>query len=77
MGCIPTDDDIKTKKKNDQALAKPIHHLYQSSPVREYAKQDDLGDGICGLFEEIDAVSKEEANLAGFYDAEPRDMLQN
>ena len=59
MGYIPTDDDLKTKKKNDQALAKPIPHLYQSVPVREYAEHEDLGEGICDLFEEIDAVIEE------------------
>ena len=33
LGYILTNDDMKTKKKNDQALAKPIPHMYQSFPV--------------------------------------------
>ena len=75
LGCIPTDDDEKTKKMKDQALSKPIPHLYQSSAVRENGKQEDLGEGICGLFEEIDAIIEEEIELTGFRDAEPREML--
>ena len=37
LGYVHTDDDMKAKKKNDQALAKTIPYLYQSFPVREYA----------------------------------------
>ena len=59
LGYIPTNDDMKTKKKNDQALDKPIQHLYQSFPVQEYVEHEDLGEGICNLFEEIDAIIEE------------------
>ena len=49
LGYIPTDDDMNTKKKNDQALTKPIPHLYQSLPISEYDEYDDLEEGICGI----------------------------
>ena len=74
-GYIPTDDDMKTTKKNDQALSKTIPHLYQSIPVRECAEHEDLGEGICDLFEEIDVVIEEVVELAGIRDVEPREML--
>ena len=50
LGYIPIDDDMKIKKRNDQALAKPVPHLYQSFQVWEYAKHEDLVEGICDLF---------------------------
>ncbi len=56
-------------------MAKPIPHLYQSFPVQKYADHDDLGDGICGLFKEIDVVIEEKVKLAGICDAEPGEML--
>ena len=62
------------KKSSDQALAKPIPHLYQSFPVQEYADRDGLGEGICDLFEEIDALIEEEVELVG--NVEPRDAAQ-
>ena len=77
IGCVPTYDDDKTKKKNDQAFAKPIPHLYQSFPVRENAEQEDIREGICGLFEKIDAIIEEEVKLTGFRDVEPGEILQN
>ena len=77
LGYILTDDDMKTKKKNDQALAKPIPHLYQSFSIQEYAKYDELGKEICGLLEEIELVIEEKVELAGFRDTEPGEMLQN
>ena len=43
LGYIPTDDDMKMKKKNDQALAKPIPHLYQSFPIRGMSSVKTLG----------------------------------
>ena len=43
LGYIPTDDNMKVKKKNDQPLTKPIPHRYQSFPVREYAEHETLG----------------------------------
>ena len=42
LGYIPTDDDMKTKKSSDQALSKPIPHMYHSYPVREYVDHDGL-----------------------------------
>ena len=77
LGHIRTDDDMKTKKKKDQELAKPIPHLYQSFPVREHAEHEDLEEGICDLFEEIDPIIEEEVELAGICDSEPGDMLHN
>ena len=70
-------DEIKMKKSSDQALAKPISHLYQSFPVRKYANPDDLGEGICDLFEEIDVVIEEEVELAAIRDAETGEKMQN
>ena len=77
LGYIPTDDDVKMKRKKDQGLNKPIQHLYQSFPVRKHAKPEDDGEGICDLFREVNAVIKEEVNPAGIRDAEPGEMLQN
>ncbi|XP_069150709.1 uncharacterized protein [Solanum lycopersicum] len=75
LGYIPTDDDMKVKKKNDRALTKQIPHLYQYFPIWEYAEHEDLREGICDLFEEIDAVIEEEVKLAGICDAEPRESF--
>ena len=70
LGYISTDDGMKMKKKNDQTLAKSIPHLYQSFPIWEHAEHEDLGEGICDLFKEIDVVVEEEIELAGIRDAE-------
>ena len=75
FGYIPTDDDMKAKKKNDQALAKPIPHMYESFPIREDTKPDDIGGGICGLYEETNVVIEEEVDLDGICDVEPGEML--
>ena len=77
LGYIPTDDDVKMKKKKDQELAKSIPHMYQSFPIPEYAEPEDCGEGICDLFMEINAIIKKEAEPAGIRDAEPGEMLQN
>ncbi|XP_015060443.1 uncharacterized protein LOC107006392 [Solanum pennellii] len=77
LGYILTDDDMKVKKKTDQALTKPIPHLYQSFPIREYAEHEDLREGICDLFEEIDVVVEEEVELAVIRDAHPGEVLRN
>ncbi|XP_069152915.1 uncharacterized protein [Solanum lycopersicum] len=77
LGYIPTDDDMKMKRRRDQELTKPIPHLYHSFPVREHAEPEDDGEGICDLFKEINAVIEEEAEPAGFRDAEPGEMLKN
>ncbi|XP_069146111.1 uncharacterized protein [Solanum lycopersicum] len=77
LGYIPTDDDVKMKRKKDQELIKPIPPLYQSFPVREHVEPEDNGEGICGLFREINAVIEEEVNPAGIRDAEPGEMLRN
>ncbi|KAK4716733.1 hypothetical protein R3W88_015071 [Solanum pinnatisectum] len=54
---VPVDDEAEMRKKNvDQALSRPIPHLYQSFPVREYVNDDGLGEGIWDLFEEIDVT---------------------
>ena len=73
----PTDDDVKMKKTKDKELAKPIPDLFQSFPVREYAKLEDCEEGICDLFKEINAIIEEEVEPAGIRDAEPGEMLQN
>ncbi|KAK4724717.1 hypothetical protein R3W88_027496 [Solanum pinnatisectum] len=78
LGYVPTDDEAELQNKSvNQALARPIPHLYQSFPIREYVKDDGLGEGIWGLFEEIDAVIEEEAGISGIRDAEPEEQLQN
>ena len=77
LGYIPTNDDLKMKRRKDQGLTKPIPHLYHSFPVREHAEPADDGEGICDLFKEINAVIEEEAEPAGIRDAEPGEMLQN
>jgi len=79
LGYVPTDaDEAEMKNKNiDQALARPIPHLYQSFPVRENVNDGGLREGICGLFEEIDAVIDGEAGTSGIRDAEPEEQLQN
>ncbi|XP_015075363.1 uncharacterized protein LOC107019357 [Solanum pennellii] len=43
----------------------------------KYADHEDLKEGICDLFEEIDAVVEEEVELAGIRDAEPGEVLRN
>ena len=77
LGYIPTNDDLKMKRRKDQGLTKPIPHLYHSFPVREHAEPADDGEEICDLFKEINAVIEEEAEPAGIRDAEPGEMLQN
>ena len=62
---------------NDQALSKPIPHLYQSFQVREFAEHEYLAEGTCSLFKEIDVVTEEVVEMAGIRDAETRKMLQN
>ena len=59
LGYIPTDDDVKMKRKKDQELTKRITYLYQSFPVREHVVPEDCGEGICDLFKEINAIIKE------------------
>ena len=76
LGYVPTDDEAETKNKNvDQALARPIPHLYQSSLVREYVNDAGLGEGIWGLSVEIDVVIEEEAGTSSIRDAEPEEEL--
>ena len=77
LGYILPDDDMKVKKKNDQALTKPIPHLYQSFPIRMYAEHEDLRERICDLFEDIDVVVEEEVEIAGIRDAELGEVLRN
>ena len=77
LGYIPTDDDLKIKRKKDQELTKPIPPLYRSFPVREHAEPEDDGKGIYDLFKEINVIIEEEFNPAGIRDAEPGEMLQN
>ena len=74
---ISIDDDMKMKKKNDQALSKPIPHLYQSFPIWEYAEHEDLMEGISDLFEEINDVVEEEVELACIHDAELGEVMRN
>ncbi|KAK4727187.1 hypothetical protein R3W88_032104 [Solanum pinnatisectum] len=47
LGYVPTNDKAEMKNKSvDQALARPIPHLYQSFPVREYINDDSLGENL-------------------------------
>ncbi|XP_069154398.1 uncharacterized protein [Solanum lycopersicum] len=50
LGYIPTNDDLKMKRRKDQGLTKPIPHLYHSFLVWEHAEPADDGEGICDLF---------------------------
>ena len=79
FGYVPTDtDEAGMKNKSvDQTLARPIPHLYQSFPVQENVNDVGLGEGIWGLFEEIDAVIEEEDGTSGIRDAEPDEQIQN
>ncbi|KAK4729049.1 hypothetical protein R3W88_022037 [Solanum pinnatisectum] len=43
----------------------------------EYVNDDGLGEGIWGLFKEIDAVIEEDAGTSGIRDTEPEEQLQN
>ena len=71
LGYIPTNGDMKIKKKNAEALTKRIQHMYQFFPFREYAEHEDLRKGVCDLFEEIDVVIEEEVELDCICDAKP------
>lgn len=78
LGYVPINDEAEMKSKNvDQALARPISHLYQSFLFRDYADDDGLGEEVWGLFKEIDAVIEDEVEISGIRDAEPREKLQN
>ena len=77
LGYTPTDDNMKMKKKNGQALAKRIPHLYQSFLFREYAEHEDLGEGIYDLFKEIDVIFSKEVELACIRDTELGEKMQN
>uniref|UniRef100_M1C2V0 G-patch domain-containing protein n=1 Tax=Solanum tuberosum TaxID=4113 RepID=M1C2V0_SOLTU len=61
LGYVPTDaDEVEIKNKNiDQALAKPIPHLYQSFPIRENFNDGGLREGICGLLRRLMRSSME------------------
>ncbi|XP_069154644.1 uncharacterized protein [Solanum lycopersicum] len=43
---------------------------------RQYAEHEDLREGICDLFEEIDAIVEKEVELTGIRDAESGDVLR-
>uniref|UniRef100_A0A0V0GYZ4 Putative ovule protein n=1 Tax=Solanum chacoense TaxID=4108 RepID=A0A0V0GYZ4_SOLCH len=79
LGYVPTDaDEAEVMNKSvDRILARPMSHLYQSFPVREYVKDNGLGEGIWGLFEEVDAIIEDEARTLGIRDAEQEEQLQN
>uniref|UniRef100_M1DE63 Uncharacterized protein n=1 Tax=Solanum tuberosum TaxID=4113 RepID=M1DE63_SOLTU len=79
LGYVPTDDDEAEvmNRSVDRALAKPIPHLYQSFPVREYVNDGGLEEEIWGLFEEVDAIVEEEAGTLGIRDAELDELLPN
>ena len=64
-------------KSEDQTLARPIPHLYQSFIFQAHADRDGLGEGTWALFEEINTVIEDDIELAGIRDAEPREKLQN
>jgi len=78
LGYVPTEDDeVEVMSQNvDQALARPIPHLYQSFPVRDYVKDGDLGEGIWNLFKEFDAIFEEETGTSGICDADPVKQVQ-
>uniref|UniRef100_M0ZH71 Uncharacterized protein n=1 Tax=Solanum tuberosum TaxID=4113 RepID=M0ZH71_SOLTU len=76
---VPTDADEAEvmNKSTDRMLVRPMPHLYQSFPMREYVKDDGLGEGIWRLFEEVDAIIEDEAMTSGIRDVEPQEQLQN
>ena len=57
----------------------PSQSLIYINPFafREYGEQEDLGEGSCYLFEEIDSIIEEKVELKRFCDPEPIEMLQN
>ncbi|KAK4738129.1 hypothetical protein R3W88_001826 [Solanum pinnatisectum] len=62
--------------KHFQGIVEPIKIPTKGAKF-EYVDDDGLGEGIYGLFEEIDAVVEEEAGTSGIRDAEPAEQLQN
>lgn len=60
-----------------QALVRPIPHLNLSFQVQEYADCDCHGEGIWGLFEEIEIVIEDEVELDGTRDIVPEEQLPN
>lgn len=58
-------------------LAKSVPHLYQSFPLREYANDDGLGEGIENLFEESDDVLEEMIETSFIRDAKPEERVPN
>uniref|UniRef100_M1DZV3 Uncharacterized protein n=1 Tax=Solanum tuberosum TaxID=4113 RepID=M1DZV3_SOLTU len=69
LGYVP----VKNKSV-DQESARPITHLYQSLPMREHGIDSGLGEGIWGIFEEVDAVMEDEAETSGIHDVEPEEQ---
>uniref|UniRef100_M1DET8 Gag/pol polyprotein n=1 Tax=Solanum tuberosum TaxID=4113 RepID=M1DET8_SOLTU len=68
LGYIPIVDDEMEASSNkvvDWELAKPVPHLYQSFPMREYVNDDGLGEGIRNIFEEYDVVLEEMIETSG------------
>lgn len=78
LGYVPTNDEVEMKRKNvDWALARPILCLYQSFPIREYPDNDGLGEGVWGLFDEINAIIEDEVEIFSIHDCDPREQLKN
>nr|XP_025885529.1 uncharacterized protein LOC104645638 [Solanum lycopersicum] len=64
--------------RNAQRIIEPVPILATGSRyVRERAEPEDDGEGICDLFQEINAIIEEEAEPAGIRDAEPEEVLLN
>lgn len=77
MKFVWKEDWMKMKKIDDQALARPIPHQYQSFPIWEYSDRDGLGERIWGLFKDIDAIIEYEVELACIRDADLGEHLKN
>uniref|UniRef100_M1DZF0 G-patch domain-containing protein n=1 Tax=Solanum tuberosum TaxID=4113 RepID=M1DZF0_SOLTU len=58
---IDADEVELMNKSADRMLARPMPHLYQSFSMQEHTIDNGLGEGISGMFEEVDAVMEDEA----------------
>lgn len=58
-------------------MDRTIPHLYQSFQVLEHADDDGIGEGVWGLYEEIEAVMEDEAETSSIHFVEPGEQLWN
>lgn len=65
----------QNKKEINHVTQKSLAHLHQSILVEECATDDDLREGIGGLFEECDDAPKKMINRLCIRDTEPIEQL--